>query len=504
MSNDSVLQKQRGSISLLGALSIATALSGVFTVMELGNKMIMERNFNNYAQALAPVALRTELALTEDNIATEGDKVREVIGDFLSKLGHTLDGDVSLNITFGNMKTVPAYSYTDPKTNLTYTITEEFEPLTEYESNPRSGQDADGKPIQFSAVALELVESSPTGLLGFHPKGQAIYGISEEDANSTDMADCFCDKRYDMCLSADMSAVPATFPGNIGAPGSVDRQNYCEYGYVESHPGNVDKTKYPSVELSSQWLGKVEEGSTELVDINDSSQMDNYDIVAAQQPLEVVSGVNPFPTKTWNFWSLLWGTSSADYYVKNWDGSTLEKNDSYDNGFETTGDYLYHKVALFGFLLPQDKEVYVDGYFYVGRTGVCVDGTDATDVPNITGALADMTDGPKNSTDAEVQRCLSYETTLGSTSSTTDVTTCMFFGCCCTTTSVTTTTNIDGYAQQSCKDFNRTPSTRLNFFQWMMSLFFSPFIDWQTSYQQLDCGVKKMKTYPTFSWLFWR
>ena len=99
--------KQRGSITLLGALTILTALSGVYTLMELGNKMIMDRNFDNYAEALAPVALRTELALTQAMIdAGEGDKVRVVMAEFLSQVGHTLDSDISVNVIFGTMETL--------------------------------------------------------------------------------------------------------------------------------------------------------------------------------------------------------------------------------------------------------------------------------------------------------------------------------------------------------------------------------------------------------------
>lgn len=484
MFNRQHLSKQRGSITLLGALTIITGFSGFYLVMELGNKMIMDRNFDNYAQALAPVALRTELALTQAMVDNgEGNKTQEQMTDLLSRLGHAYGDDVEVTIKFGNFKPVEPYEYTDPKTGLTYTLSEEFEPLAQNASNPKAGVAEGEMPPEFSAVAIEIVESDPSGLLNFHPSGKAIYGLSSEDVDDYDVGNCYCDNRYKSCLSAviDTSVYSPELSATIGSPNSEARKNYCDYGYVDSQ--QAGKAKYPSVELSSQWVGKMEEGSKVLV--NETS-MANLQTVLENKPLNVIEGQNPFPTYSWNFWDSIWKLWGAgDYFkAKRWNGGIYDRGDI---GSSYRGDYVYEP----GWSMWTDPDVLVDGYFYVGRKGTCIAGTDAAMVPNISSDLEDLSLVTDSYNTPQVQRCLSYEKTLSASTS------CMFFFMCSTTT-------VNGYFQQSCVDYNRDSGTRLNFFQWMMSLFFAPFIDWQTSYQQLDCGVRKMRTYPSFAWPFWR
>ncbi len=491
--------KQRGSITLLGALTIFTALSGVYTMMELGNKMIMDRNFDNYAEALAPVALRTELALTQAMIdAGEGDKVNTVMAGFLDKLGHTLDSDITVNVIFGTMEILdPPVNYTNPKTGLTHVLNAEFVPVAGGElisSNPKVGLPAGEDPPEFSAVAIELTESDPSGLLGFHPKGRGIFGIPPSEVASADMSACFCESRYDTCLVADFSTVSG-FPGSLGAIGSTDRKNYCEYGYVSSQQAGV--AKFPSVMPYSQWLGKtIGSDGTKLIDKSDPVQLANYQTVVKQKPLYVEPGVHPFENNTGGS-ACSCGGGTSEFIASKWNGDAYERRDVPASLQETTPpDYSYTGTS-------SSSDVMVDDYIYVGRTGVCVGGTTPADAANVTGGLADRTNGPKNSTDSEVQHCLSYETELGSTSSFHDETSCDFFGNNCTTESIETITPVDGYAQQSCRDFNSKAKARLSFFEWMMSLFFGGLTDWNTSYQQLDCGIKKMQTYPSFSFFNW-
>lgn len=540
--------KQRGSITLLGALTIFTALSGVYSVIELGNKMIMDRNFDNYAEALAPVALRTQLALTQGMTGKEG-KVNIEMARLLSQLGHTMgdDGDITVNIKFGTMEALDSLQkYTDPKTDLVYTLTEEFVPLANNPSNPLKGLNLnlDLKPAdrdelpKIGAIAIELVESNPSGLLGFHPKGQAVYGISQADAASTDIADCFCDSRYDSCLVADLSGVPlggvgpGDFLGDVGTPSkpaigeneavppSDARRNYCEYGYVESQYTGF--TKFPSVALSSQWLGKVEADGTPLIVLTDAAQLNSFETVVRQEPLYVKPGINPFKTRTFSFWTFSWFGSSDNYYADWWyDRGMLGGGSTYKE-FDVPSDYRSNYSFSGGF----SSKAKVDGYFYVGRTGVCVAGTTATDVPNISGGLDDLSTGAKNYNDEEVKRCLSYyKDPLGSTTSTADepvncVKTCSggstysFGGCgfmsgetvieTCDYVPVTTSTPYSGYAQQSCRDFNRAPAASMNFFEWMMSMFFGGSTDFTASYVKLGCGIKKMKSFSKFSFPFWR
>lgn len=516
--------KQRGSITLLGALTIFTALSGVYTIMELGNKMIMDRNFDNYAEALAPVALRTELALTQAMIdAGEGDKVNTVMAGFLIQLGHTLGSDITVNITFGNMVALGMpLDYTNPKTGLTYVLNEEFVPLADVfnVSNPKLGLAADEDPPVFSAVAIELVESNPSGLLGFHPKGRAIYGIPPAEVASADMSACFCDSRYDSCLVADFSGVdtgapPLGFQGNLGAVGSTERKNYCEYGYVSSQQAGV--AKFPSVMLYSAWLGKefADDGSL-LIDMTNPDQLAAYETVVKQEPLYVVPGVNPFETNTGSSGCSCGFGGGGDYLASKWDGNTYTKWDVPDALRSTTPpDYSY-----------TSNDVMVDDYFYVGRTGVCVAGTTPTDVPNVSGGLSDVSLTATNPADPEVQRCLSYfapnlfsvtTTTPQEQCVTTTTDTCIAtYSCCpkicktyetittCEDVPVSNTVDYDGYAQQSCRDFNTKSKARLSFFEWMISLFFGGLTDWNTTYQQLDCGIKKMQSYSSFSFFNWR
>lgn len=477
MNVSKLIKKQRGAISLLGAASIALSLFSFTEVLEFGNAKILDRELDNYARSMASVALRTELAITQN---MSKDLTETTVTALISSIGMTQPNpdnadaafDIEKKMTFGNM------------------VDGKFVPLTSHASNPKASDTF----IEFSAVAFELWSTAkgysilPGTSPLFTPSGKAIYALSEEDVNGTDIASCFCDKRYEMCLASDMAGVPIGFPGDVGAVGSAARQNYCEYGHVDSYPGNVNKTKYPSIELGSQWLGKdtLDDG-TVLIDFSDAGQKASFDTVANQEPLEVVSGDDPFSKQRWDFWMLSWFFGRSGYYAKNWDGSTLEDG-GYISGYEAQ-----YEIDPGSFFTPD--QVYVDGFFYVGRTGTCVSGTVGADVPNISGGLTDINDVATSTNDPEVVRCLSYEKTVGT--STSEVA-CnmmeMFMNPDCFGDGMkTVTSNVNGYAQQSCTDFNNNTKTRMNFFQWMMSLFFGPFTNIDTSYQQLDCSIQKMR-----------
>ncbi len=131
MSQCSRLHSQKGSISMLGIAIMSIGFTGFYTALELGNKMIMDRNFDNYAQSIAPVALRTEMSLTREMVANgQGDLVREKLADMLQNLGHEVGNDVSLSVKFGNMVPLDApATYTDPSSGMEYTYHETFEPL---------------------------------------------------------------------------------------------------------------------------------------------------------------------------------------------------------------------------------------------------------------------------------------------------------------------------------------------------------------------------------------
>lgn len=484
----------------MGAASIGLALFGFNTVIDYGNTKLLDRKLDNYARDVASVALRSELAITEkmDNKTLTADVVNQVLSQKMTLEGD--DKDLEIKLTFGKIL--------DGQFAACNEYPEEEERCTD-PANPKSDQHF----VEFSVVAVQLW-SQENSFYGFVPQGRAIYGISEEDASDdTDLANCFCDKRYESCLIAEgdtgLYVSPATPPSTplslsaiMGTPNSEERKNYCEYGYVESHPGDTNKTKYPSVELSSQWLGKDQlDDGTQLIDFDDASQKGNFDVVSNQQPLGVDAGVNPFPTKSWSFWGFNWFSSSADYYAKHWDGTDL-KDSEYNVGAYSS-EYEIDNGCCFS-----PDYVLVDGYFYVGRTGTCVKGTSASDVPNVSGGLNDITNVADDISDAEVARCLSYEKTVGTI---TEQVACsmmeMMMNPDCWDGTKTVSTDINGYAQQSCIDFNSNSKTRMNFFQWMMSLFFSPFTSWDDSYKQLDCSVKKMRyftlTIPFFGSFTW-
>jgi hypothetical protein len=477
------LKNQRGSITLLGVSSIVVALFGLGEVVELGNAKMLERQLDRYVTELAPVALRTELALTE-NMPDRKGYTERYVDDILESAGMSMPerdsekptnegANLKTKLTFGNMEG------------------DEFVPLdSAFVANPKASDEY----IKFSAVAVELWSDVkaysviPGTPAIFTPSGKAIYGISEADTESPDIANCFCDKRYEMCLVSDTAGVTADFPGNVGTDGSADRKNYCEYGHVDSHPGDSNKTKYPSVPLAPQWIGKDRAGDEILVDISEILPI-SFATVLNQEPLKVIGGDDPFSNNYWNFWDFKWIFGGADYYARNLQGDVLKRSDSYDGANED--DYLWS-----GRWNRSWNKMQVDGYFYVGRTGTCVSGTTASDVPNVSGGLADINNVVTSTSVSEVSRCLSYEKVIGSKTVTKS---CPggFKGMFCRAKhwsgSYTETTNVTGYAQQSCVDFNSNETTRMNFFQWMMSLFFSPFTNIDTSYKQLDCSVQKMR-----------
>ncbi|HEY9018770.1 hypothetical protein [Thiomicrospira sp.] len=476
MQNDRQKFNQSGVISIIGALTLVLGMSGFYLTMELGNKMVSQSNFDNYAQALAPVVLRSELAISQQMVADgEGYKSQDLVHEFMADLGYEVGQDVAVTIKFGNMKDASS-TWTDPKTNIEYKIDEEFIPLdqdgysADVASHPKANTQLGELPPEFSAVSIEIKDTS--GLLAFNPTGRAVYGLPAELEEGGDLGGCFCKNRFNACLLADIdtSTYPIELAGLISTPESESRRNYCEYGYA---PAESNKTQYPSVDLSSQWLGlseKVDESGF-IRKLIEEGDLANFETVNQQKPLFVNNGANPFPNYYWNFWSRDWKPVDSTLWARDHSGNILVTGQSWFNWFGT--------------------KVKVDGPFYVGRQGTCIAGTNETNVPYISASVQNPIDAAQSPGDAEVERCLSYETSVG-----TEWSTSFFF--------MPVASSIDRYMQQSCVDYNRDKATRVGFFQWMIMSWTWPFINWQSSYEDLDCVARNMRWYGSFVFGGWR
>lgn len=458
MYQEQKLKRQRGSISLLGALSIVAGLSGVYTVMELGNKMIMDRNFDNYAQAIAPVVLRTELALTQAMIENgEGDAARNAAKEMLKSLGHEVDSDVTLDIQFGNMVALdsPA-TYTN--NGITYTYTEEFVPVSFNPSNPKVGLSEGQLPPDFSVVSVEIVESSSISFLpDFRPQGRALYGLSEADINTPDMASCFCDTRYDQCVSAPRKA--GGLGDLMGNPDTKSREKYCEYGAAPSSGGPFSaffgKAKYSevdSIKFSPQWVGTPYDASEGG---NATDQLSaSWTTVMRDEPMSIASGKNPFPEASWDAANASWLVGDTPF--------VYEKTNCTFFGCKTTSQN-------------------VSGDFYMGRSGVCADG-------GIMTAMMSMFTGNTNCSRYTANVNLKYEFAAPIENVMTKL-----IGA--------TGANQHYY---SCRDFSGITKARAGFFQIMMRMFTSPIVSWEKSYQTSSCAVKKMKWHGWWMFGSWR
>ncbi|MDX1796381.1 MAG: hypothetical protein R3219_06595, partial [Hydrogenovibrio sp.] len=319
--------KQRGSISLFGALSIIMGITALVSIMELANAKILDRNLDNYAKSLAPVALQSEIALSK-KMVDQGVS----IGIAKESLQSTLDqvtkpGSVQVNLTFGNIQSG------------------HFVPLNAHADNPKSGLGASDPVPDFGAVAVQLI--GPT-TMGLTPQGRAIYGISDANKNSPDLASCFCDLRYDQCLQQTKTN------SAMGDPDTQERQRYCETGIAPSvsggmmgmfFGGDAEYYQVDSVQFSPQWVGKPYQNGAVQTDLQSSA----WQTVQHDEPLTVSNGTNPFSEASWDAANGIW------------------KEGNYP--MEFTG---YKNVSSFFGTFAQYKNPWkVDGTFYVGRSGTC-------------------------------------------------------------------------------------------------------------------------------------
>ncbi len=436
------LRKQRGSITLLGAASIGLSLFAFNQVTEYGNAKLLDRELDNYARDVASVALRSELAITSG--MTNKQITSQTVDALLSQVSmYTVADDtnaVNLNkqITFGNLDGSGS-----------------FVALTTDKSNPRAAD----TPPDFSAVAVQLY--STDSFYSFTPQGKAIYGLSVDNQNSD--AGCYCKNRYTACLDmelteADLLPIPSADAIPIAVKGSDARKNYCDYGYTEENVDASSATKYPYVEFNDTWIGRPPETVNFFLFYSTDYDTEVFDRILKHKPVAVVDGEDPIK-ETSGFSSLFssffcfFSCSDVDIKAQEQSLSVLEKDEILPTS--SVSDYKCNKTSLFSSSVvgcdsaSSSNDVVLHDGAYIGYQGTCVPDTSSSNVA--------------------MSRCLSYN---------------------------------DGATPryESCLEIERRSSLQMNFFQRMMAFFFGPILDWERSYEGLNCEVQKMKY---VGWMFW-
>ena len=445
------LTKQKGAISVLGAMAIALGLGSFQQMLQYGNAKILDRELDNYALTVASVALRSELAITKAGIdagTIPSNQTDIVINSLLSKVEMytTASDDQAVNIkkqiTFGKLNAAG-----------------NFEALSSNASNPRGATN----PPDFSAVAVQLW--STDSFMGVYtPQGKAIYGLGQADQNAD--SGCYCKTRYTACLDKELteaylSPIPSGDAAAIAVKDSVARKNYCNYGYSEEKLSDSTSTKYPYIELNDAWIGRPPQTTSFFNFYSASYSGEKFDRVLNHQPVSVKDGEDPLKSTSgfsgmFGGFFCMFGCSSTDLKAKQQNGtSAFEKNDITPTSSQS--DYVCEKPGFM--FIPttypacnsasSSNDVVLHDGIYVGYKGTCV---------------ADTSSG-----NVGMSRCLSYN---------------------------------DGVTPryESCLEIERRSAVSMNFFQRMMAFFFGPILDWERSYEGLDCEMKKMRY---VGWMFW-
>lgn len=350
--------RQTGSISVLGILTVLSGLTGFLMILELSDKMTQQSVLENHATAVAPVAIRAELAIRQDS--DDPQRAMKEVDQLLNQLGYSQmpeegeDKAINVSLTFGTIEGQGDNA--------------RFVPLAKNASNPRGLAQSSEDIQEFSAVAVELTyqQSSFIGEFDwFKPKGRSIYGLLEQQKEDIG-GGCFCQSRYSACLSADAEPGYETIMGQKetqNTPADETRINYCEYGYMPYKSNSTTEKKYRNFDVPSRWVGSTNLSEIELV---------NY-----QNPVNV-SGSSSFMCPC---------MPSGGITHKNYNGTTV-----------------YTLGCCF---MPKAEKV--SGDFYVGRVGMCIANTNNTNVANLSAFYSDKSTIPNDSvSDSKVTRCLSY------------------------------------------------------------------------------------------------
>lgn len=434
---------QKGSISLLGALSILVGISALVGVVQLGNAQILNRHLDNYAQSLAPVALRSEIALSKTMVdkGVSINVAKETLQQAVDTM--TKSGSVQVKITYGNI------------TNGTFT------PLAGNAENPKAGLSTTDVVPGFTAVAVQFIGPST---FGFVPEGKAIYGLTDQDQDSPDVASCYCDARYDQCLQQ---------PKTNSAMGDIDtkeRQRYCETGLAPSVSGGMmgmffgGSPEYPdadSVKFSPQWVGKPYANGGVATDEASTS----WQTIEGDEPLTVSNGVNPFPEASWDPVTAAWKAGNFP--------------------MEYTG---YKNVSSFMGTYKKYKDPWkVDGTFYVGRSGTCAYPSNGFFFFGVLSDIQTYMTGNKD--------CLRYTANPASRYEFAD-----FLQPFMNAINSSTGANQHYY---SCRDFTGLESSRNGLIQIMRRIWTSPLQIWDRTYRETGCSAKQMRWFGSSIWDGW-
>lgn len=320
-----------------------------------------------------------------------------------------------------------------------------FVALTESASNPKALENVP----DFSAVAVQLI--SKDSFMGVYtPQGRALYGLPKNEADSD--SGCFCKNRYQTCLVSDLNVSEA------GGVDSVQRKNYCNYGMTESKVNNANETKYPYIKFNDAWVGRPPTTVNFWMFYSQNYDGEAFDDVLKNKSVMVTNGDDPLEnTSGWmsmmsSFMSSWFGGSGADLPSRMQNEQKQEKRDLVSS---IRSDYICEKPGFF--MMPKtylscdsasnSNDVVLNDKVYIGYQGTCVSG----------------------SSDLSTGRCLSY-----------------------------TESSNDRF--ESCLEIERRSSISMNFFQRMMAFFMGPWLNWERSYEGLDCEVKKMRY---VGWMFW-
>ena len=454
---------QRGAISLLGAASIALSLFSFEQVLEYANAKILDRELDNYARDVAAVALRSELAITQAGIddgtmsATQTDTV---VNDLLMQVSMYTYTDanqpnpqnLTKTITFGNFAPAAICNSPDPVIRKGC-----FIPLSDDASNPRAAT----TPIDFSAVAVQL--SSTDSFYSYTPEGKALYGMSQE--NTLTDSGCYCKNRYAACLdmdltTSDLSSMSSSEANAIIIKGSDARSNYCNYGFSEPEVSNPAATKYPYVKFNDAWIGRPPQTVNFFMFYSTSYDGEAFDQILNHKPVSVLKGDDPlkntsgFASMFSSFFCFL-GCSAADLVAEDQSLHAFERSDIFPSS--SRSDYRCEKPGFMMFpatypscdSASNSNDVVLEDSTYIGYQGTCIPST--------------------GSSNLEMSRCLSYN---------------------------------DGATPryESCLEIERRSSMSMNFFQRMMAFFLGPILNWERSYEGLNCEMQKMQYK---GWLFW-